>query len=378
MSKKKFLIISIIVFVLIISFIIVYFLFVKKPPAPPPTFPSIEELEKEKEKFLKERAKKRLQRIGNAHAISPTIKNNKVIFYSPEGIFEANFNGSNVKKISSLVIPNLIEIVWSKNKRKAWIRNYDEDYNIKTYIYDYLSSKAYPLVDNIRALDFNPVNSSEIIFHYLNRKKNVQYIGKANIDLTNIKKIIDLNIKISEINWLNEDTALIKTAPSGLTSNFALLLDIKNQKLTNLISDTNGLIIKPSLDGSKLIYSTTDEKGKNPSISIMDLKTKAKKNLFISTIAEKCVFSQDNKTLFCAVPKAISDNIIIPDDYYKGKLDQVFEDQIFKIDTQTKKKKIISQDIDIPINAYNLFLSPQEDYLFFINKRDGFLYSYKL
>ena len=60
----------------------------------------------------------------------------------------------------------------------------------------------------------------------------------------------------------------------------------------------------------------------------------------------------------------------MPDDYYKGKIESSAE-EIVKMNLDTgENKKIISADFD----AHNLFLSKDETYLFFINKKDGRLY----
>ncbi|MBA7639710.1 hypothetical protein ES703_47370 [subsurface metagenome] len=95
-------------------------------------------------------------------------------------------------------------------------------------------------------------------------------------------------------------------------------------------------------------------------------------------MAEKCVWSQDPRIIFCAVPKNINDARILPDDFYKGTF--LADDDFWKINIETKEKIKILEDWDMieTYDAVDLFLSPQESYLLFINKVNGLLYSIEL
>ena len=94
-------------------------------------------------------------------------------------------------------------------------------------------------------------------------------------------------------------------------------------------------------------------------------------------MADKCVWSKDDRTVFCAVPQQISENAVWPDDYYKGLT--IVNDDFYKINLETgEKTKIAGSQEGYGYDAQELFLSPKEDYLFFVNRRDGLLYILKL
>ncbi|KKS65976.1 MAG: hypothetical protein UV36_C0038G0004 [Parcubacteria group bacterium GW2011_GWC2_42_6] len=94
-------------------------------------------------------------------------------------------------------------------------------------------------------------------------------------------------------------------------------------------------------------------------------------------MADKCVWSKDGVTIFCALPQKMTTNAVWPDDYYKGLV--VLEDDFYKIDlSASTKTKIAGSSTETGYDAQDLFLSPKEDYLFFVNKKDGLLYSLKL
>ena len=125
------------------------------------------------------------------------------------------------------------------------------------------------------------------------------------------------------------------------------------------------------------VISFTDAFGKNPKIALTDEKGEKNKNLNLAGIVDKCTWSKDGYTVFCALPLEIKGSDIWPDDYYKGLI--ILNDAIYKINLETDEKTKIAGSLDqIGLDAQELFLSPKEDYLFFINKKNGLLYSLRL
>jgi hypothetical protein len=70
------------------------------------------------------------------------------------------------------------------------------------------------------------------------------------------------------------------------------------------------------------------------------------------------------------------ENGLYPDDWYRGEVS--FSDQIWKINLNDGSTNMLIDPILIPdgedIDATNLALDANEDYLFFINKKDSFLW----
>ena len=90
---------------------------------------------------------------------------------------------------------------------------------------------------------------------------------------------------------------------------------------------------------------------------------------------EKCTWAQDERTVFCSVFKVNDpDSFVMPDDYYKRRVRSDGE-EIVRISTETGQTQKV---IDGSFDASNLFLMPDESYLFFINKIDGRLYRLSL
>ncbi|MEA3323144.1 MAG: hypothetical protein U9Q12_02885, partial [Patescibacteria group bacterium] len=98
----------------------------------------------------------------------------------------------------------------------------------------------------------------------------------------------------------------------------------------------------------------------------------------IPTIVTKAIWSKDNKTVYYAQPNEVPDDVVWPNDYNDKKF--ITQDTFYKIDIETSKKSRIIElkDITEQVDATNLFISPSEDMLFFVNRVDGLLYRLKL
>ena len=115
--------------------------------------------------------------------------------------------------------------------------------------------------------------------------------------------------------------------------------------------------------------SETEEDGFDLKLRSINLEKNTQSAINEFTLPEKCVWSQDDRTLICSIIKT-SNDYIMPDDYYKRKIKSSGE-EIIRINLDTgQKQKMIAGVFD----AANMFLAPDESYLFFINKIDGRLY----
>ena len=85
---------------------------------------------------------------------------------------------------------------------------------------------------------------------------------------------------------------------------------------------------------------------------------------------EKCAWSQDERVVFCGVIKIGESDYVMPDDYYKRRV-RANGEEIVRINMETGQ---IQKVIEGVFDATNLFLAPDENYLFFVNKIDGRLY----
>jgi Tol biopolymer transport system component len=126
-----------------------------------------------------------------------------------------------------------------------------------------------------------------------------------------------------------------------------------------------------SPDGSQVLVSaTTDSKNNKMTLGIVNSNGEYR-SLNIPTFVSKCVWSKDGKTIFYALPGEIPDSAILPNDYQDKKF--FTDDTFWKMDTATGKSErtINVSDIQGNHDSEDLFLSSDENMLFFINRIDG-------
>ncbi|MEK7195157.1 MAG: hypothetical protein AAB655_00505 [Patescibacteria group bacterium] len=170
---------------------------------------------------------------------------------------------------------------------------------------------------------------------------------------------------------------LLQTKPSAGASGFAYILNTSSGALSKILGPLSGLSANTNAAGTFVLYSYVS--GGEIKLFAKNLHTGIKIEISPATLAEKCVWSAKKTTVsFCGAPiSAISGNG--PDSWYAG-ITQ-FSDYIWTSDYNTETSKLLaspSDEFGIDIDVYKPRLSPLEDYLIFINKRDMSLWAFKL
>jgi len=365
MTLKKTLIIFIVLLIVVGGIFLVYnFLFSSKTTSPlsqnEPSFPL-----KETRKVIK---------ISTEPVLGVTFDQQKIKYYQKNNgyVFEVDFDGQEKTRISSTVLENLIRVNWSPNHTQV-ITVFTDGPLIKKYLYDYQTKKATKLDQNIRDFDWAP-QENKIAYQYYNPQNQTNVISIANPDGSHWQNILETRLKNLIVKWPSPDKVSIQTRPSGLAQSVLYTINTSTKELKKILNNLYGLTALWSPYGDKLLFSETNSQGKNLKLKLLDLKKETITELDFTTLPEKCVWSQDNRTIFCAVPRNLNSNFVLPDDYYKGKV--ILKDDFWRINLDTQEReKILESNEDQSYDARNLLLSPQEDYLIFINQKDGLLYS---
>lgn len=179
------------------------------------------------------------------------------------------------------------------------------------------------------------------------------------------------------VQMVSSGIALLTTAPSAKTQNLSYLYNIKTKAMTELLSARNGLVVSVSPDAKYAIYS----QNKNDILvsGILNIRTGVENPLSSPLIPDKCVWSVKMPSLaYCAVTSSIP-NGVYPDVWYQGKV--FFNDNIETIDALTGNTSNVANlqnEGGVQIDVINPKLSPDEDYLLFMNKRDLTLWNLKI
>jgi hypothetical protein len=169
---------------------------------------------------------------------------------------------------------------------------------------------------------------------------------------------------------------LLYTKASSRIPGFAYSLNTSGA-LTRLLGPLDGLTVIANPSGTRLLYSYNEADGAK--LFTKDTAVSTPTEILPVTLAEKCVWSiKERDALFCATPLG-GIGTGEPDNWYRGITH--FSDSIWRFNTATdiaqvlvEPKKTYGVDLDItrPI------LTPNEDYLVFINKNDLSLWALKL
>lgn len=324
-------------------------------------------------------AAQKIKPISKETVLSPAIGEDgatvKYYVRSNANVWESDFVGNNLKKISSVTLNNLIKTVWSPDKTKV-IGIFADNNKTKKYFYDYGKNQSSLLSDKIGYVAFSP-DSKQIAYHFIDPINGQNNISVANPDGSNWKNIFKTRLDNLIVDWPSKEKISIRQPASGLAQGFVYGLNSSTGDFNKILSDLFGLNIKWSPKADKILFSSTTDRGQNPKLTLADGTGTNFKDLQLAGLVDKCVWSKDDRTIFCALPQELSANAIWPDDYYKGLV--ILADDFYKINLETNAKtKIMGSSEQVGYDAQDLFLSPKEDYLFFINRRDGLLYSLKL
>jgi peptidoglycan hydrolase-like protein with peptidoglycan-binding domain len=227
------------------------------------------------------------------------------------------------------------------------------------------------LPDDVQDVSLSSDASS--IFYLFNVGDNI--VGTTLSLITN-KKVQLFDSPFTE--WLssypNSRMVTLTTKPSSGIPGYMYALDTGNKSFTQALGNINGLTTLASPSGKIILYGND-----NLSLGIYYTDTKVSELLGVKTLPEKCVWGKGNDIVYCGVPKAISAGGY-PDAWYQGETS--FSDQIWKIDIKNGNATMIADPITLDggedIDSIKLALDQDENYLFFVNKKDSYLWELKL
>jgi hypothetical protein len=180
-----------------------------------------------------------------------------------------------------------------------------------------------------------------------------------------------------EVLWPTTNAVILTTKANSGVSGYSYSLNTTSGALSKNLGPHDALTTLGSPDGRNIAYSYSS-KGKTV-FAYKNLIDKSGYEILPSTFVDKCVWSKSEVgVLYCGTP---STNIgqKEPESWYKGL--SHFSDQIWRFNLQTNTSEVLAEpkkDYGLNTDTTHLTLSPDEDYLFFINKNDLSLWALKL
>jgi hypothetical protein len=174
--------------------------------------------------------------------------------------------------------------------------------------------------------------------------------------------------------WPKNNLITLTTKPSFGVPGHMYAVNPDKKDLNRVLGDIAGLTTLTSPNGELVLVANN-----NLSLSIYDMKTKSTSLLGARTMPEKCVWTKTSNALYCSVPKNVT-GASYPDFWYRGEIS--FSDEIWKIEVENQNGTIISSLVSErgleDMDNIKLVLDAEENYLFFVNKKDSLLWELSL
>lgn len=323
---------------------------------------------------------------GRSSIISPINENllgaagaaeeNFIYYYSldDQALKKATFEGKNKAVLLSNLPGTPERIVWSPQRDRALLLLRQSDGRMLWHFADLAIKTLVPLKPELSRLAWSNLGD-KIFYQYTDSASGERTLNIADPNGANWKKLALLKSD-SFIAPIPRSTLVsFWNKPSALEKTFLEKITLSGESRQVLLTDKYGADYLWSPNGEKVLVSLAEAKGgARILLNIMNGSGGEFRNLSVPTLVSKAVWSKDNQTLYFAMPGSLPENAVLPDDYL-GKSFST-KDTFWKIDTATgKKSRLVDlQDIPQSFDSTDLFLSPNEDALFFTERATRRLY----
>ena len=307
-------------------------------------------------------------------ALSPDGSRVRYFKHTSGHLYENEFAGTKEIRISNITIPAILEVKWTRSKAYAII-SYYADGEIRR-LYSHYSGTS-TVSSAFLPSDIQNITTSlaDDMIAYMVLANGEPILFVARPDNTNIRKIFTLPAPDFELSWPAANTIALKQKSSAYASSFLFTLNPSSKLLTRVLAQKEGLDVLWSPDGSRFLSLETRKEGTQIILGVVSLKNNNVIALPFATLPEKCAWAPSEKnTLFCAIPESIPRGANLPDEWWQGAVS--FSDALWRINIETGEQTQLLPAYQL--DAINLFLSKDESFLFFTNKKDGSLWSLRM
>lgn len=292
-------------------------------------------------------------------------------------IVETDADSFESAKISNTTIPKVPQAIWSPAGQTVVIRYLKDGANkISSFSANIIKAtttqdvsknpKSAFLPSNINQLTINPAGDK--IFYLRNQES--ESVGViSNIDGSKKNSLFRSAVTEWIVSWPNKEIIALTTKPSFAAAGYLFFLNSKTGGANKILSGINGLTALVDNATKNILYSESIDDSIR--LNYYDLKSNLSKTLSFKTLPEKCVWSKTEEFIaYCAVPKTIEEGEY-PDNWYQGLVS--FNDSVWRVNAKTNSSELVFDFRKESSNEFDVtdpFLSGDDEYLFFTNKKD--------
>ncbi len=291
------------------------------------------------------------------------------------------------KRITNTTVPKIQEAVWSNTGDNLVLRYLENNTdNISSFSAKILLDQTILNVPQELTGSFLSLNTKQLainpkgdkVFSIVDKSdKSGTYGYTTNLDGSSKKTIFDSPISYWNISWPKDNIVTFTTKPSYMDAGLLYFFNTQNYAFDRILGNITGLSTVTNKDASLVAYSSSING--SFSLDVYSAINKISSGLNITTLADKCVWGNSNsKVLYCAIPQTVLTGNY-PDVWYQGLVS--FSDNIWKINTETGAMEEIykiGSNKSVTIDAFDLKISLDDQYLSFSNKSDLSLWLLKL
>ena len=171
--------------------------------------------------------------------------------------------------------------------------------------------------------------------------------------------------------WISPTFIAMTTLASESADGYLYFLNPTTGEFRKVLGPIRGLTTLVSPDGKKVVYSNSTDQGFTT--KLLTVSTGQTKNVDLLTLPAKCTW-KDAAILICGVPRTIP-AAKYPDAWYQDTTS--FQDVLWSIDTTKGSTSVLLSPKD-SFDVIRPSLSPDKSFLYFIDKTQGTLWSYRL
>lgn len=323
-------------------------------------------------------SEKNSENILNEPVVSAAVFGSSTLRYIKKlngHIFDSDFENKNTTEKSNTTILGIFNALWGKEGTALILNFLDNSGNPKFFSADVNDTDIAGifLPESVKSAAISPLTNK---IAYIEDIKGRGVVFVADTKNENKKQIASLPLSDLKILWKGKNDLSIFSSPSAFSNGFLYSINTETKEIQK-IAEGNGLTAIWNDAGNKAFVSLSTNNEIENKIIISDKTGVLEYPISLKTLPEKCVFSKTQESvIYCAVPQNFPRGIY-PDNWYMGKAE--FNDIIYKINFKTGENNIINDEIASNyLDAINLILGPNENYLFFINKKDNFLWKVKI
>lgn len=315
----------------------------------------------------------RLQQITDFPIVGATMGafGDTILFYKKDGgdLFEVDVDGKNLVQISNRTILGAFETMWSPAGDAAAMFYIDGDSKQGLILTG--TSTATLLPPETSSFSWSPDGRAAA---YLEKHTNGSNLVTANKDLTRPSVVFRTPLADAAIFWVSDNIIAFHTAASRYAQSAVFTYNRRTGAFKKIVGPFHELTAAWSPGGARLIETHRARGAETREITIRNSAGEVLSAFPMLTAPEKCLWTQAEQ-LHCAVPRAPIPNEW-PDTYIRGEYHT--SDLIALVDLDRKEVFEVWNDPQRNFDIVNLLLTPNNDYLVFIDRNDGTLWSYRM